>query len=307
MTSNEGSQLCPKLNSPGTSVNITTDAMAGHLALKDDKDMKVSFVKQKPLSGGNHVADLSVEIKETAVPAVIKEQVSSHEETLPRPAADSCNDIIKTSSTSISKVEDKKLKSSNDLGVLDDRPSKKARLDSPVNKDTNGNSSVKLPEDPSSSSSLAINKDKNENSLLKKHTAKTNEGDVLHASGTADGAFESQAFVIFNSRDAADTAVTKLEEGCLMLPNGRPLVACWGSPPSSEKRSTFVGHLFIDKCKLQQREAISTSHCSQPNTIEYDMAMEWCLMQKKCERMWKQLYKQHGDELKKMKATLKSK
>ncbi|KAF5187008.1 hypothetical protein FRX31_023405, partial [Thalictrum thalictroides] len=182
MTSNEGSQLCPKLNSPGTSVNITTDAMAGHLPLKDDKDMKVSFVKQKPFSGGNHVADLSVEIKETAVPAVIKEQ-----------------------------VEDKKLKSSNDLGVLDDRPSKKARLDSPgklpgestlssslavnkdrnvdspvklleepsnspslaVNKDKNGNSSIKLPEEPSSSSSLAVNKDKNGNSLLKKHTAKT--------------------------------------------------------------------------------------------------------------------------------------
>ncbi|KAF5203302.1 Anti-silencing, partial [Thalictrum thalictroides] len=117
-----------------------------------------------------------------------------------------------------------------------------------------------------------------------------------------------QAFVMFNSRDAADTAVTKLEEGCLMLPNGRPLVASWGSPPSSEKRSTFAGHLFIDKFKLQpQREAISTSHCSQPNTIEYDMAMEWCLMQTKCERMWKQLYKQHGDELKKMEATLKSK
>ncbi|KAF5200758.1 Anti-silencing 1-like, partial [Thalictrum thalictroides] len=131
MTSNEGSQLCPQLNSLGTSVNISTDAMAGRLALKDDKDMKVSFVKQKPLSGGNHVADLSVEIKETAVPAVIKEQVSSHEEMLPRPTADSCNDVIKTSSTSISKVEDKKLKSSNDLGVLDDRPSKKARLDSP--------------------------------------------------------------------------------------------------------------------------------------------------------------------------------
>jgi hypothetical protein len=35
----------------------------------------------------------------------------------------------------------------------------------------------------------------------------------------------------------------------------------------------------IKRCSYAQKEAVSTSHCSQPNTLEYDMAMEWCLLQ----------------------------
>ncbi|OUZ99937.1 RNA recognition motif domain [Macleaya cordata] len=105
-----------------------------------------------------------------------------------------------------------------------------------------------------------------------------------------------QAFVIFKTRDAAEMAIKKLDEGCLMLPNGRPLVASRGSPPKlSGKSSTLVGHLFIDKIKLQtQREeikrAVSTSHCSQPNTIEYEMALEWCLLQTRADKWWKEFY-----------------
>jgi hypothetical protein len=30
-----------------------------------------------------------------------------------------------------------------------------------------------------------------------------------------------------------------------------------------------------------QKEAVSTSHCSQPNTLEYEMAMDWCLLQER--------------------------
>lgn len=121
-----------------------------------------------------------------------------------------------------------------------------------------------------------------------------------------------QAFVIFKTRDAADTAVRKLDEGCLILPNGRPLVASWGTSPSSAgKSTTFLGHLVIDKIKSrthrEEQESISTSHCSQPNTIEYDMAMEWCLLQTRSDSMWEDMYKRHGDELKKLKASLKSK
>lgn len=40
-----------------------------------------------------------------------------------------------------------------------------------------------------------------------------------------------------------------------------------------------------------QREAVSTSHFSQPNTIEYDMSMEWCTQQEKTDLLWKSLYK----------------
>uniref|UniRef100_A0A5B7B2F1 BAH domain-containing protein n=1 Tax=Davidia involucrata TaxID=16924 RepID=A0A5B7B2F1_DAVIN len=121
-----------------------------------------------------------------------------------------------------------------------------------------------------------------------------------------------QAFIIFKAREAAERVIRKLDEGCLMLSNGRPLVGGIAPPPCLPgKQSTFFGHLFIDKIKMQmQREmkqAVSTSHCSQPNTIEYEMAMEWCLLQSRSESWWKRLYKQQGEELRKLKANLKSK
>ncbi|XP_057504315.1 protein ANTI-SILENCING 1-like isoform X2 [Actinidia eriantha] len=96
-----------------------------------------------------------------------------------------------------------------------------------------------------------------------------------------------------------------------MLPNGSPIVGSSAPPPFQEKKSTFVGHLCIDKIKQQtqreMREAVSTSHCSQPNTIEYEMAMEWCVLQSRSERWWKQIYMQQGVELRKLKANLKLK
>ena len=50
--------------------------------------------------------------------------------------------------------------------------------------------------------------------------------------------------------------------------------------------------LFIWFCGgfISQKEAVSTSHCSQPNTIEYEMAMEWCLLQERSDCAWKKLY-----------------
>ncbi|KAM7459402.1 hypothetical protein LguiA_036396 [Lonicera macranthoides] len=121
-----------------------------------------------------------------------------------------------------------------------------------------------------------------------------------------------QALVILKTREATRKVITKLDEGCLMLPNGRPLVGCVGPPPwLAKKQLTFVGHLVVDNVKLQMqrdmREAVSTSHCSQPNTIEYDMAMEWRLLQSRSDTWWKKLHKQQGEDLKKLKANLKSK
>ncbi|XP_026408633.1 protein ANTI-SILENCING 1-like isoform X2 [Papaver somniferum] len=121
-----------------------------------------------------------------------------------------------------------------------------------------------------------------------------------------------RAYVIFKTRDAAELAMEKLDAGCLMLPNGRPLVASRGHPPKRGKASTLVGHLFIEKIKLQtQREdikkAVSTSHCSQPNTVEYEMALEWCLLQTRADKYWKELYKQQGKEMRKLRAELKFK
>lgn len=50
---------------------------------------------------------------------------------------------------------------------------------------------------------------------------------------------------------------------------------------------TWCDYLFL----FIQKEAVSTSHCSQPNTIEYEMAMEWCLLQERSDAWWKRLYK----------------
>ncbi|XP_042991838.1 protein ANTI-SILENCING 1-like isoform X1 [Carya illinoinensis] len=123
--------------------------------------------------------------------------------------------------------------------------------------------------------------------------------------------FVGQAFAIFKTREAAEMVVKKLTKGCLLISNGRPLVGSIGSPWFPEKNPTFFGHLVIDKLRHQMpremREAVSTSHCSQPNTIEYDMAMEWCLLQERSDLSWKKLYKQQGEELKKLKSSLKSK
>ncbi|KAK4388859.1 protein ANTI-SILENCING 1 [Sesamum angolense] len=132
-----------------------------------------------------------------------------------------------------------------------------------------------------------------------------------------------QAFVIFKSREAVDRVVKKLDDECLMLPNQRrhtpeaysvcrPLVVCTGVfPHFSEKRATFIGHLAIDKARRQvqreMKEAVSTSHYSQNNTIEYEMAMAWWLLQSKSDKWWEKLYEQQGKELKKLMGALKSK
>lgn len=123
--------------------------------------------------------------------------------------------------------------------------------------------------------------------------------------------YSGQSYVIFKTREVAEMVVTKLEEGCLLLSNGRPLLGSIRTPCFMGKQSKFVGHLALDKLKFQMpreiREAVSTSHCSQPNSLEYDMAIEWSLLQERLDRAWKKLYEQQELELKKLKAKLKSK
>ncbi|GKV03381.1 hypothetical protein SLEP1_g15690 [Rubroshorea leprosula] len=123
--------------------------------------------------------------------------------------------------------------------------------------------------------------------------------------------YYGQAFVIFKTREVAQMVVTRLDKGCLLLPNGRPLVASIANPSFPKKQSTFSGHLTLDKLKLQtqreMKEAVSTSHCSQPNTLEFDMAMEWCLLQERAECSWKKLFELQEKEYRKVKAELKSK
>ncbi|KAI3687401.1 hypothetical protein L1987_81097 [Smallanthus sonchifolius] len=119
-----------------------------------------------------------------------------------------------------------------------------------------------------------------------------------------------QALVILKTKEAAEKILTKLDEECLMLSDERPLVGTPCPPVSTKKNFTFFGHLTVDKARFQNQredEAVSTSHFSQPNTIEYDMAMEWCLQQIRSKKCWEKLHKQQGLELKKLKKDLKQK
>ncbi|CAO2823229.1 unnamed protein product [Amaranthus hypochondriacus] len=106
--------------------------------------------------------------------------------------------------------------------------------------------------------------------------------------------FSAKALVIFKTREVAEKIVSKLDKECLMLPNSRPLLGsrevCFPG-----KHSPFPGHLVIDKLRHQKqresREAVSTSHSSQSHTLEYEMAIEWCLLQHRSELWWNMLYK----------------
>ncbi|KAJ4844300.1 hypothetical protein Tsubulata_030501 [Turnera subulata] len=117
-----------------------------------------------------------------------------------------------------------------------------------------------------------------------------------------------QALVIFKTREAAEKAVKKLND-IVLLSNERPLVGRFVAPALPKKQTTFFGHLFIDRHRVmrEMKEAVSTSHCSQPNTIEYEMALEWQLRQERSYRIWRTLREEQGEELRKFKDVLKPK
>lgn len=58
-------------------------------------------------------------------------------------------------------------------------------------------------------------------------------------------------------------------------------------PCSLTPQISFVTCLFFG---IVQREAVSTPHFSQQNTIEYEMAMSWCLLQSRSDKWWAKLY-----------------
>ncbi|KAL4592680.1 hypothetical protein LXL04_005683 [Taraxacum kok-saghyz] len=115
-----------------------------------------------------------------------------------------------------------------------------------------------------------------------------------------------QALVLLKTKDAAHRVLAKLDEECLMLSNGRPLVGTPCPPIIQRMNCKFFGHLAIDRIKVTQREdeAVSTSHFSQPNTIEYDMAMEWFLLRSKSTKWWEKINALQGEELKELETKL---
>ncbi|XP_007023965.2 PREDICTED: uncharacterized protein LOC18595798 isoform X2 [Theobroma cacao] len=104
-----------------------------------------------------------------------------------------------------------------------------------------------------------------------------------------------KALIIFKSKEAADAAISHLTKRCLVLADGRPVIAKRETLRKPSKLAGFVGHLTIDRVQHKRqteemKKAKSTSHPSQPNNIEYDMGMEWRILQEKSDMWWKALH-----------------
>ncbi|KAE9600507.1 hypothetical protein Lalb_Chr14g0373621 [Lupinus albus] len=81
-----------------------------------------------------------------------------------------------------------------------------------------------------------------------------------------------------------------------------------GTITEPERQRKFTGHLVLDRFQKQQRDmrnAVSTSHCSQKNTIEYSMATEWLQLYKKSDAWWNALHKRQMEEIQATKSKLK--
>ncbi|VAH28023.1 unnamed protein product [Triticum turgidum subsp. durum] len=120
---------------------------------------------------------------------------------------------------------------------------------------------------------------------------------------TYDDPNNGKAYVVFNSRNIADEAVMKINSGLVV--GGRPLYCSKGLLKVPKPASgALVGHLTISNQKMnprqreEQKKAVSTSHCSQPNTIEYDLALDWMLVREKQAMKFSILHKRHAGERK---------
>ncbi|KAL3516350.1 hypothetical protein ACH5RR_023252 [Cinchona calisaya] len=119
---------------------------------------------------------------------------------------------------------------------------------------------------------------------------------------TFSGPNYGKAFVIFKSKDAADSVIYELKRRCLMIGDQRPVVARRGKLKDPHDTQKFFGHLSIPKVWFQKqhedkRNAVSTSHYSQRNTVECDMAMEWYGLYERSKLWWEALHKAQTKEM----------
>ncbi|KAF7814339.1 protein ANTI-SILENCING 1 isoform X1 [Senna tora] len=119
-----------------------------------------------------------------------------------------------------------------------------------------------------------------------------------------------RAFVIFKTKDAAESAISRLCTRCLILGDGRAVTAEKGTVREPGEQAKFFGHLVMDRFGFQKqreemRNAVSTSHCSQPNTLEYSMATDWRTLQRRSDVWWKRLYQRQMGEMQEVQRRLK--
>ncbi|XP_045806727.1 protein ANTI-SILENCING 1 [Trifolium pratense] len=136
------------------------------------------------------------------------------------------------------------------------------------------------------------------------------EARMIESSPTSN-TYYGRALVIFRTKEAAENAISELNRRCLILEGGRVVIAKKGTVTDPAKKNTLTGHLSINrgprhKQSREMRNAVSTSHCSQPNTIEYAMAMEWTKQYYKSEACWKALCEKQMKEIDDVKSKLRS-
>ncbi|KAL8546980.1 hypothetical protein ACS0TY_006627 [Phlomoides rotata] len=120
-----------------------------------------------------------------------------------------------------------------------------------------------------------------------------------------------QALVIFKTNEAADKVISELTHRCLVLGDGRPIVGRRRILKKFSPSGKFPGHLSIDKTRLLKRNdemknAVATSHHAQGNTIEFEMAMEWRLLQEQSDLWWRDLREEQGKETEALMKQMKS-
>ncbi|KAJ8756083.1 hypothetical protein K2173_024630 [Erythroxylum novogranatense] len=119
-----------------------------------------------------------------------------------------------------------------------------------------------------------------------------------------------KALVAFRVKDAADSALNELRCRCLMLADGRCIVGKRASLRNPGKTATFNGHLVLNnkhrRISEDMRKAVSTSHFSQANNLEFELAIEWRLLQEKSNMWWKELHKQQLNEINEVRRQLQS-
>ncbi|KAL3629958.1 hypothetical protein CASFOL_026270 [Castilleja foliolosa] len=111
-----------------------------------------------------------------------------------------------------------------------------------------------------------------------------------------------QALAIFRTKEAADYVITRLNIGCLVLGDGKPIVCRTKSLSKVGSSGGFAGHLSIDRTRpwrqrKEMRNAVSTSHFSQSNSIENELAMQWRQLQAKSELWWTAVHEKHSKEV----------
>ncbi|KAG6557889.1 hypothetical protein Mapa_000066 [Marchantia paleacea] len=116
----------------------------------------------------------------------------------------------------------------------------------------------------------------------------------------------AEAIVIVKKADIAEDVLTTLTENILAISEDeRPVLASKLTKPT-QSIGNFHGFFNLEKfgwkmnATAEQKNAVSTSHCAQSNTVEYEMGLLWRVIQDRDAVAWKTL-EEHAQELQKLK------